>query len=80
MNNVREQKYAIQVMSEAFKRSLTEFVGNIGDKPPIELVAWSKALIELEQEMRQELLRDVDLEPDINEFSVPLPHDPDYET
>ena len=50
------EKQALQIMATAFKRSLKEHIGSLEDKPPIELVAWSKALIELELDFRQALL------------------------
>lgn len=61
MTNPQTQKQAVQIMADAFKRSLIEHIGQISEKPPMELVAWSKALISLEQEIRLELLRDVEL-------------------
>lgn len=58
-SDTEKQKYAVHVLSEAFKRSLIEHMGLLANKPPIELVAWSKALIEVEQAVRQQLLINV---------------------
>ncbi|MEH2434979.1 MAG: hypothetical protein V7K25_12120 [Nostoc sp.] len=63
MNDAEKQKYALQIMSEAFKRFLKENIGNVEDKPIIEILAWSRAMLELEQEFRAALLtKDENLE------------------
>lgn len=60
MDISEKEQYAIQVMAEAFRRSLREFTGRISDKPPIELAAWSIAFTELGQEMSFALLKKTD--------------------
>lgn len=60
MNDAEKEKYALHVLKVAFVRHLSEAVGSIENKPPMELVAWSQALLELEQEMRQQLLKTPD--------------------
>ena len=48
---------ALMLLKDAFKRFLTEQLGPLEDKPPIELWAWSLALIELASVVRLHLLK-----------------------
>ena len=66
MNITEKEQYAIQVMAEAFKRSLREFTGKISDKPPIELAAWSIAFTELGQQMSFALLEKTEKTENLN--------------
>lgn len=56
-SDAEKQRFAVQVLANAFRRSLEEHIGSLENKPPTELVAWSKALIEMEQAIRQQLLQ-----------------------
>ena len=55
------KKIVVEIMAEAFKRALSEIIGSASNKEPMELVAWSKAFMELEQEFRQALLKNNDV-------------------
>ena len=59
MNNLEaeKQKAVVEIMALAFRLTLAELIGSPSHKPSLELVAWSKAFIELEQEFRLALLK-----------------------
>ena len=59
MNNLEaeQQKAVVKIMALEFKRTLAEFIGSPSHEPSLELLAWSKAFIELDIEFRQALLK-----------------------
>ncbi len=59
MNNLEAEKQeaVVKIMAIAFKRTLAELIGSPSYKPSLELLAWSKAFIELECEFNQALLK-----------------------
>ena len=59
MNNLEaeKQKAVVEIMALAFRRTLAELIGSPSHKPSLELIAWSKAFIELDIEFRQALLK-----------------------
>ena len=57
MTNSEKQKFVVEIMAFAYRQTLLECIGTAEDKLPMELLAWSKALLELESEFRQALLK-----------------------
>jgi hypothetical protein len=49
--NEEHLDYAVEILTDAFKRSLDEHIKNLGHKPDTELVAWRNALLSCQKEI-----------------------------
>lgn len=55
MNQLKPEDLALLLLKDAFKRQLLDFIGS-SPKPEFELGAWSLALLEVAQELRERQL------------------------